>query len=53
MGEKIMHIAYRGAEKGRQQIALETVHSRGEEKTAEKRLQITDRKRILYQAKIH
>lgn len=32
-----MHIAYRGAEKGRQQIALETVHSRGEEKTAEKR----------------
>lgn len=35
MGEKIMHITYRGAEKGRQQISLEAVHSRGEEKTVE------------------
>lgn len=30
-----MRIAYRGAEKGWQQISLETVHSRGEEKTVE------------------
>lgn len=47
MGEKIMRIAYRGAEKGWQQISLETVHSRGEEKTVETAYTVLTEKELI------